>query len=154
MEPGKKQPPHGERCRSVLSAALLGDERVIAEGRANELHAGSGYLYLFATHDRVLWTSYLRPERVFVLPFALVTALREEYDSHRYLLRMRHEPVMRMERAPRHRILWLTWGDTFKPQERRETHFLFSRRATRAAQAIREQLLGRQARPSQAERST
>ena len=131
---------YGERCRSTLSAALLKGEVVIAEGRANEEHAGSGYLYLVVTDDRILWTDYLRPERISALAFADVTAFREEYESHRYLLRMRHEAVKRLERAPKHRLPWFEWGNTMQLQDVRETHFLFSRRDTRAARAIRERL--------------
>lgn len=131
---------YGERCRSVLSAALLKDEMVIAEGRANERHAGSGYLYLVVTNDRILWTDYVTPARISALAFADVTAFREEYESHRYFLRMRHEPVRRLERAPKHRVLWFEWGNTMQLQEGRETHFLFSRRDTRAARTIRERL--------------
>jgi hypothetical protein len=110
--------------------------KVIAEGRANERHAGSGYLYLVVTNDRILWTDYVTPARVSALAFADVTAFREEYESHRYFLRMHHEPVRRLERAPKHRVLWFEWGNTMKLQEGRETHFLFSRRDTRAARAI------------------
>jgi hypothetical protein len=140
MKQRQDQPPRSERWRSVLSAALLEDEQVIAEGRANEMHAGSGYLYLLVTRDRILWTDYLMPERVSALAFALVTAFREAYESHRYLLRMRHAPVSRLERAPQHRVLWFEWGNTMQSKEARETQFLFSRADTRAARAIRERL--------------
>jgi hypothetical protein len=76
--------PYGERCRSVLFAALLKDEMVIAEGRANDRDAGSGYLYLVVTDDRILWMDYVTPARISELAFADVTAFREEYESHRY----------------------------------------------------------------------
>jgi hypothetical protein len=147
------QPSNRERCRSVLVAALLNDEQVIAEGRANEMHAGSGYLYLLVTDHRILWTDYLEPERISALAFADVTAFREEYESHRYFLRMRHRPVTRLERAPKHRVLWLEWGNTMRWQEERETHFLFSRRDTRAARTIRGRLDVLRSRPQEGHRT-
>jgi hypothetical protein len=86
-------------------------------------------------------------------PCEPLAAFREEYVSHRYYLRMRHEPVRRLERAPKHRVLWFECGNTMQLQEGRETHFLFSRRDARAARTIRERLDVLRTRPQERRRT-
>jgi hypothetical protein len=66
---------------------------------------------------------------------------------------MRHAPVRRLERAPKHRVLWFEWGNTMQLQEEDETHFLFSRHDTRAARTIRGRLGVLRNRPQEGRRT-
>lgn len=45
--------------------------------------------------------------------------------------------------VPQHRILWFEWGDTEELRRQTQTILNFSRRATKVAMAIREQLVDR-----------
>jgi hypothetical protein len=131
-----------ERARGRLRQELVRGESVLAEGTAHwwyreraEFHA-----YLFVTPDQLLWTDDFGPSPVWTLPFTLMTGYLEEYQTHRYILRLMHSPVERLEHGNRWRFLWWTWGNAERPQIRTGTTFMFSRRDTAAAVAIRHQL--------------
>jgi hypothetical protein len=53
---------------------------------------------------------------------------------------LRHAAVERIDRAAAHKVLWFEWGDTEVPKQQTQTILNFSRRDTKVAMAIREQL--------------
>jgi hypothetical protein len=140
---------HSDRCEAVLGRVVRPGETVVARGRADFVRAlrdipvGSGYTFLFVTSERVIWTDYLRPDRVFDLQFDLLTSFSDAPYQHRCVIRLRHRPVDRVEWAPRWRILWWSWGNAEVARPRIETMFEFSRATTEAANALRSELARR-----------
>ena len=122
---------------------------MLAEGRGAYLpgparwEVGSTYTYVYVTEDRLLWTDFLAPGRVWDLPLDLVTGYLERQLTHRYSVRLLHRPTVRVEWVPRRTFLWWEWGDREKQEVRKEATFMFSRRDTRAAAALRAQLSAR-----------
>lgn len=151
----------GQRCRAAVVPLLGEGEQVIAEGRGAYLRRGgwddgSTYEYLFVTDSRVLWMNWFHPRQVWSLSFDLVTGFAEKQIGHRYGLYLNHSAVTRTEWATKWRFLWWTWGNADKPQLKRDTSFMFSRRDTKVAAAIRAELsargiVGRTVFPSKAE---
>lgn len=134
-----------ERARSSLREELGPGEPVLAEGAAHwwfrdgaEFHA-----YLFVTPDRLLWTDDRSAGRVWSLPLEAVTGCSEQGQAHRYILRLRHGPLERVEHGHRWRFLWWTWGNADRRYRRTDTTFMFSRRDTEAARALRTELEAR-----------
>jgi hypothetical protein len=135
--------PEGSRPGAARLNAELGPaESMVAEGTAHwwQREGAEFHAYLLVTPERILWTDDLGPSPVWTLPFALMTGYLEEYQTHRYILRLVHSPLERLEHAPSHRFLWWSWGNAEHPQIRTRTTFMFSRRDTGAAEAIRHQL--------------
>jgi hypothetical protein len=114
---------------------LSEDERVLAEGRMRD------HRYIVVTDRRMIWNE---GGQVLMLPVQRITRAQEIFEeTHRYRLRLLHEPINREhERAlpwdlPRHvrrfrqRRMWS-----------RLTDLTFSRPDTKAVVAIRQALSG------------
>jgi hypothetical protein len=136
-----------ERRRQLVHEALLAEERILGEGRANWLRpgrmpsGGSTHHYLWLTDRRLVWSTIWGTHGPWTLPLDALTSFEERtFDGHRYLLTLRHRTVTRIEWAPRWRFLWWSWGNTSAPQARVETRFAFSRRDTGVAQTLRSEL--------------
>jgi hypothetical protein len=106
------------------------DERVVAEGR---LRRGG---YIVVTDRRLIWTVGREVESLALSQILRAQEIFEE--SHRYRLRLFHEPIDRQRDVPlpwdlpRHLRRWTrrkTWNRT--------TNLPFSRADTEAAEAIR-----------------
>lgn len=101
---------------------------------------GSGYTFLIVTADRVLWTHFLGPRRVDSLRFRDVLSGAQGTFQHRFVLLLRHRPVLRPSRVPPHRFLWFRWGDPSALRPHTEAILEFSREDTVAARVIGERL--------------
>jgi hypothetical protein len=130
----------------LLLAELHPDELVLAQGTGGERRrlpktlGSSRSNYFLVTPRRLLWMPGGKARHRAELEFDSVTSWAEGTQSHYYCLVLRHEPIERTARAPEHRVLWFEWGDT--EEMRRQTHTILniSRRDTKVATAIREQL--------------
>jgi hypothetical protein len=133
------------RGASRLAAELGPAEPMAAEGTAHwwQRERAEFHAYLLVTPERILWTDDFGPSPVWTLPFTLMTGYLEEYQTHRYILRLMHSPVERLEHGNRWRFLWWTWGNADRRYRRTETTFMFSRRDTEAAGALRRELEAR-----------
>lgn len=92
-----------ERSASFLRTQLEPGEVEIARGRCDYLPTiprvpqGSGYTFVLVTNDRILWTDYLRPERVYTERFSAIRSFSSGSYKHRWILLLRHGPSVRME---------------------------------------------------------
>ena len=125
---------------------LDADEPVVARGTGNETRRlsrqvsnGAGH-YLIVTPRRLLWSPPRSTHRRVSLDFDTVTSWSEGTQYHRYAMVLRHAAVERIDRAAAHKVLWFEWGDTEVPKQQTQTILNFSRRDTKVATAIREQL--------------
>lgn len=131
-----------ERCGRLLRAHLEPGEVEIARGRCDYLPTvdgvpqGSGYTFVLVTNDRILWTDYLRPERVYIERFAAIRSFSGGSYKHRWILLLRHGSSLRMESISPKWYRPASWTPTEAPVERKETVLEFSRPRTSAAQAI------------------
>jgi hypothetical protein len=128
-----------EKSDILLRAALDADEEVVARGLASEYRSG-GNEYLLVTARRLLWVPVGLPRWGAELDLDDVAAWAEGTQYHRWGLLLKHRPIERLAHAPEHRVLWWAWGDTEELRRQEETRFMFSRRDTDAAVAIRDQL--------------
>jgi hypothetical protein len=69
-----------------------------------------------------------------------VSAFAERTQSHRYSIALEHTPLNRPHTVPAHRLLWFAWGDVVANDPFMKTELAFSRRDTKAAQALRSEL--------------
>jgi hypothetical protein len=133
-----------ERCTRLLRTHLESGELEIARGRCDYLPSingvpqGSGYTFLLVTSDRVLWTDYLGPERLYAERFSAIRSFSQGPYKHRWILLLRHGRSMRMESVSPTWYRPASWNapPTEAPVERTETVLEFSRQRTAAAQAI------------------
>ena len=147
MSPPSRAMAKAEQC---LLAELDGKEAVLARGTGGERRSlaqglGSPWDDFFVvTPRRLLWVPLGRSSHRASLEFDAVTSWAEGTQYHYYCLVLRHDPIERMAWAPAHRVLWFAWGDTEETRRQTQTILNFSRRGTRVAAAIREQLLRRE----------
>jgi hypothetical protein len=138
-----------EGCLSVLRTQLAPGELEIAQGRCDYLPTlagvprGGGYTFVLVTEDRILWTDYLGPGRVYAERFSAIRSFSEGSYKHRWILLLRHGPSVRMESSPKwYRPTSRSAPPTEAPVDRTETVLEFSRRQTAAAEAILARLHG------------
>lgn len=144
-------PPSSITAQShrLLLAELHPDELVLARGTGGEsrrllTRLGSPSSdYFFVTPRRLLWMPRSRGLHRAELEFDAVTSWAEGTQLHYYCLVLRHGPIERMAWAPEHRVLWFEWGDSEELRCQTQTILNFSRRGTKVATAIREQLVDR-----------
>lgn len=92
-----------ERCTGLLRTHLEPGELEIARGRCDYLRSiegvpkGNGYTFLLVTSDRVMWTDYLGPERIYAERFSAIRSFSRGSYNHRWILLLRHGPSVRME---------------------------------------------------------
>lgn len=137
----KKQ--RSERCVGVLRSHLEPGEVEIARGRCDYrptvgVPKGSFYTFVLVTSDRILWTDYLWPERIYAERFSAIRSFSQGSYKHRWILRIRHGPSVRMEPVSPKWYRPASWNapPTKAPVERKETVLEFSRSRTAAALAI------------------
>jgi hypothetical protein len=130
-----------------LRARLEPDERVIAIGRAEDITlrgdidaGGAGWTFVMVTDRHLRWVPRCRLHYATTVPFDDVTTVLERTSAHRYAISLRHGSIQALRSVPAHRFLHFQWGDTDAVRTLRITTLAFSRRDTRAARALREQL--------------
>ena len=137
------------KAEQWLLAELSAEEAVLARGTGGErrrLAQGLGSPwddFFVVTPRRLLLVPLGRSSHRASLEFDAVTSWAEGTQYHYYCLVLRHEPIERMAWAPAHRVLWFAWGDSEETRRQAQTTLNFSRRGTKVATAIREQLLQR-----------
>ncbi|MEO8424115.1 MAG: hypothetical protein ABI595_09430, partial [Actinomycetota bacterium] len=80
------------------------------------------------------------------LDFDDVTSFSEQTLGHRFMVTLEHEPLSRPHHVPAHRFLMFEWGNAVSSDPLSRTKLAFSRRDTKAAVALREQLTSRRMR--------
>jgi hypothetical protein len=124
-------------------------ESVLGEGRADEFLStisqvpDSGYDYVLVTASRILLAKHVLREdrsRDFELSWEQVHEFAERDLGHQWLLLLRHDPIVKTRHCPKHRFLWMRWGNAQVAAPETETCLRFSRRETAAAKAVRVQL--------------
>lgn len=138
-----------ERCIRLLRTHLEPGELEIARGRCDYRSAvgvprDSGYTFVLVTNNRILWTDYLGPERVYAERFTAIRSFSHGLYKHRWILLLRHGPSVRMEPVSPKWYRPASWNapPTEAPVERDESVLGFSRRETVAAEAILARLRG------------
>ena len=139
-----------DACGVDLRARLAPDERVVAIGRAEDITlrgdidaGGAGWTFVMVTDRHLRWVPRCRLRYATALPLDEVTAALERTSAHRYATSLRHGPIQALRSIPTHRLLHFQWGDTDAVRTLRITTLAFSRRDTKAARALREQLARR-----------
>jgi hypothetical protein len=138
------------RWMDLLVARLEPGERVLARGRAFEPRdalrfdlataiSGPGCA-VAVTERRVLWVCRDDQRWVRSLPLDLVRSSTEVTQAHRYALVLDHQRVERLQWVPAHQLLWWSWGNAEAVRPVTSSTLAFSRRDTKAAQAIRSRL--------------
>ena len=137
------------KVRRFLLAQLDADEPILAQGTGGEqrrmsrhVTSGSGD-FLLVTPRRLLWSPPRMTHRRVSLDFDTVTSWSDGSQYHRYALVLRHASLERIGWAPSHRVLWFEWGDTEEMKQQTRTILHFSRRDTKVASAIRDQIVQR-----------
>jgi len=140
------------RWTDLLVARLQPGERVLARGRAFEPRDGDALRFDLATvisgpgcavavtERSALWVSCDDQRWVRSLPFALVRSYTEITQAHRYALALDHHSIQRLQRVPAHQLLGWSWGNAEAVRPVTSSALAFSRRDTKAAQAIRTRL--------------
>ena len=140
-----------EQARRALLARLAAGERLLAQGRVDEIPLGSGpsgstYDYIVVTDRRLLVGKHALAadrSRDFDITLDAVSSQAEHLEGHRWFVSLRHEPVTRVRHRAKHNVLWMHWGDDWSPIADTDTVLHFSGRETAAAKALREQLASR-----------
>jgi hypothetical protein len=133
-----------EKCLRVLRPNLELGEVEIARGRCDYfpflagVPNGSAYTFLVVTNDRIMWTDFLGPERVYDVRFSDLRSFSEGSYKHRWVVLLHHGPAVRMESISPKWYRPTSWHmpPTEGPVDRAETVLEFSRRETAAAQAL------------------
>jgi hypothetical protein len=129
-----------------LRARVLGDEVVIAVGRADvrasnaRKRAGVRGSFVLVTEQRLLWMDSGPSARVEELRFDDVRAALEQMDSHRLRLTLRHRPLDRLAHVPAYQVWFIAGGDHRTRMPFDETRLMFGRPSTLAARAIGDRL--------------
>jgi hypothetical protein len=133
-----------------LRVHLDPDERVIAVGRCEDItlrgdidDGGAASTFVMVTDRYLRWAPHGWLRYVTAVDLDDVSEALERTSAHRYAIRLRHPPVQALRDAPKHRFLGFRWGDTDALRTLRITTLAFSRRDTKAARALREQLARR-----------
>jgi len=138
-----------DRASEALRQRLILGESVLGEGRTDEFLSttfrvpSSGRDYVLVTASRILIAKdVLRKDRSwdFELSWKQVREFAEHDLGHQWLLLLRHDPIVRTRHCPKHRFLWMRWGNAEVAAPETETYLRFSRRETAAAEAVRVQL--------------
>ena len=124
------------RCDERLRSLLMAGETILARGAAHEqLRFGNWPDYYLLTPERLLWCPHTDPALNAELELESVTSYAEGTQSHRYALQMEHDAIERpMPDGSRHD------PHAIKLVRQQETLLGFSRKDTKLAVALREQL--------------
>lgn len=138
------------RWMGLLEARLDPGERILARGRAFELHADLGLdldlggggpgVAVAVTEQRVLWAGRADRRWVRELRFDRTRSYTEVTRAHRYALALDHDGLDRLVWAPAHRFLVWSWGNAEVVRPMTTTVLAFSRPDTEAVLAVRSRL--------------
>lgn len=122
---------------AVIARAQRSGEEVIAHGTAS-------YVPVVVTHSRLMRAGH---DDVVAVPFDSVVDCESWLDTHRWAIRLRHEPID-PHLPPSGITQWWRWHDRRKRREEierrsRETVLTFSSERTAAALALQERLAAR-----------
>ena len=92
------------------------------------------------TNRRLRWVPYATLEFEASLALDGVTGVLEALHGHRYAIALDHTPLTRPHTVPAHRLLGFQWGNAVVTTPLTRTKLAFSRRDTKAALALREQI--------------
>ena len=137
-----------EPTRRALLARVVEGERLLAQGRLDEIErgrapSGSTYDYIVVTDKRLLVGKRALGSdrsRDFDIDLDAIGSYSEHLEGHRWFIHLRHDPVTRVRQRTKHNLLWMHWGSEWSPVAERDTVLHFSGRETAAAKALREQL--------------
>jgi hypothetical protein len=139
-----------DECEEHLRARLEPNERVIAVGRAEDVtlrggidSGGATWTFVMVTDRHLRWVPHCRLRYATAVSLDDVTGVLERSSAHRWAIRLRHGTVRALREVPKHRFLTYQWGNIDAVRSLRFTTFAFSRRDTKAARALREQLARR-----------
>jgi hypothetical protein len=139
-----------DACEEHLRARLEPNERVIAVGRAEDVtlrggidSGGATWTFVMVTDRHLRWVPHCRLRYATAVSLDDVTGALERSSAHRWAIRLRHGTVRALREVPKHRFLTYQWGNIDAVRSLRFTTFAFSRRDTKAARALREQLARR-----------
>ena len=134
-------------CASDLRASLERDERMIAVGRCEDVTetgsidaGGAGWTFVMVTDRRLRWVPRSLPRVEANVDLDGVTSALDMTSAHRYSITLRHAKVRALRIVRAAPLLRLSRGDTETVRESETTTLAFSRRDTKAARALREQL--------------
>lgn len=134
-------------CEEHLRARLEPNERVTAVGRAEDVtlrggidSGGATWTFVMVTDRYLRWVPHCRLRYATALALDDVTGALERSSAHRWAIRLRHGTVRALREVPKHRFLTYQWGNIDAVRPLCLTTFAFSRRDTKAARALREQL--------------
>jgi hypothetical protein len=139
--------PGLEACDVALRGHLDADEYVLAIGRCEDItergsieQGGASRTFIMVTNRRLRWVPYANLEFEASLALDGVTAVLETVHGHRYSIALDHTPLTRPHTVPAHRFLRFQWGNVVVRTPLTRTELAFSRRNTKAALALREQV--------------
>jgi hypothetical protein len=136
-----------ESCETDLRARLDRDERVIAIGRCEDIsdregldQGGAGWTFVMVTDRRLRWVPRVSLRFETAVELDDVTDAFEQKSAYRYAISLVHAPVRALRVVPAHRFMTFRWGNATAVRTLGRTKLAFSRRETKAARALREQL--------------
>ena len=134
-------------CDVALRSHLDADERVLSIGRCEDItergsvdQGGAGWTFIMVTDRRLRWVPHMNLRFEALLALDRVMGVSETSRSHRYAIALDHRPLTRPHTVPAHRFLRFEWGNSVVATTMTRTELAFSRRDTKAAQALRDQL--------------
>ena len=136
-----------ESCEADICARLDQDERVIAIGRCEDItdlggldQGGAGWTFVMVTDRRLRWVPHVSLRFETAVELDDVTDAFEQKSAHRYAMSLVHAPVRALRVVPAHRFMTFRWGNATAVRTLGRTKLAFSRRDTKGARALREQL--------------
>ncbi|MBA3691613.1 MAG: hypothetical protein H0W82_09420 [Actinobacteria bacterium] len=122
-------------------------ENVVATGRCADVterggpeQGSAGWTYVMITDSKLRWVAVGNLAFEAALDLRQVTSFAERMVTHRYSIALKHPPLSRPRQVPAHRFLWFSWGNAVGRDPLTHTELAFSRRDTKAAQALRKGL--------------
>lgn len=137
-----------DACETAIRSHLAADEDILAVGRCEDLSegrkfsGGAGWTYIMVTNKRLRWAPHADPRFEASLMFDDVTAVSETSDGP-YAIALRHASIVRPRWARVRRAESLTPDTQATTTSTTRTEVGFSRRDTKAAVALRQQLARR-----------
>jgi hypothetical protein len=134
-----------DACEVAIRSHLDADEDILAVGRCEDLSegkkfsGGAGWTYIMVTNKSLRWAPHADPQFEASLTFDDVTAVSESSDGP-YAIAMRHGSITRPRWARARRAEILDPDTRVTTMSTTRTELSFSRRDTKAAVALREQL--------------
>ena len=124
-----------EPTRQALLARVVEGERLLAQGRLDEIErgrapSGSTYDYIVVTDKRLLVGKRALGSdrsRDFDIDLDAIGSSAEHFEGHRWFIHLRHGPVTRVRHRTKHNLLGMHWGSEWSPVAERDTGAAFQR---------------------------